>query len=507
LISLSLALVAWGWVARSSFCLDSNLVEKIDMIGTGGKQSITACSVARDGRFSETLFDLKTGFEVRFHSLQRSLDFLGFQFEKIHLSIVDTVDPLVRVHPSHLILSRSVLDAKNVLEKALLLSLLQQKRQDPYRALSADEVLWADVFTDVFLHFEKGGLEIADPLLNQSFRWDEQRSNWPFVLKTKSVYCQDASRSFLYMNDCQQGRLSPDQLLTSLRPLLGLSLASALEKLGPGERIKWFHDVWANWDALQMRRAFFGSSVGPEDQQELVDGARLIQSWTQNFQTWAKRDTVWAQVAARLPLELQARGFREDRGPLKSDYLVLVTSPESESILQGLREATLLDTKKSVVLVRGNEAWLLPDLHPFPKAWLGEFNVQQALLIQCQIPSTDKLRALANQVQKLMLIRACPPLQTVAWNKLLTQGVDAFLKANPKVPFVQFHLPSLRAALLKRNLNPIPLLDDGNWESPFFHQIGWEKPDWDQDLHAFRTHAAIDAIEIFRLQEKGTTAL
>lgn len=501
LVSLSLALVAWGWVARSSFCLDSNLVQKIDIVGHAGKESISACSIARDGRFSEALFELKTQFEVRFQILQRTLDFMGFKFEKIQLSIVESNEPMVRIHPSHLILSRSVLDSKNVLEKAILLSLLEQKREDSFRPPSADETLWADVFSDVFLSFQKKGFEIADPLLNQSFTWAERRTSWPFVLKTKDVYCQDASRSFLHLSSCQQGKPSDEEILSSLRPLLGVSLASVLEEMGPGERMKWFSDVWSNWGSLQMRRTFFGSSIGPADEQQLVDGARLIQSWMENFRERSGRGPAWKLLAQRMPLEIQARGFRENRGPLKSDFLILVASPESESILQGLSEAALLETKKSAVVVRGNEAWLLPDPHPFPKSWLGDFSVQQAMLIQCQIPTTDRLRSLANQVQKLMLIRACPPVKTVAWNRLLTQGIDAFLRANPKVPFVQFHLPSLRAALLKKNLNPIQLIEDGNWGSPFFTQIGWEKPNWDKELQAYRSHAVIEAIESFRLRE------
>jgi len=507
LVSLSIALVAMGWLARSSFCLDSILVKKLDMVGPNGTVSILACSSKKDSPFSEDLYEIKTDLEMRLRSIERNLEFLGVDAEPVHISIVKSLDPLVRVHASHLILSESALGSKNLLEKALLESLLMQKNGNLDAASeAADKVLWSDVFSDVILASTQGYFELGDPLLNQNFNWNARRSEWPFSLRTKTTYCQDASRSLLHLAACQQGQLKPEDLFVSLRPFFGKALFDSLQSLSNKQRVQWFSEVWRHWPELQIERGYFGASVGPDEKQQLADAAIGIRIWMANFRNWATRGPIWAQLAKEMAINIQKQGFREQTSTPSADLLVIVNDHDSEAVLQGLREAALMSTGKSILVFRNSDAWMMPDMRPFPKVWLGDWQVQQAILIQCEIPSTEKLQALAEHAQNLMLIRICKsnPLQ---WGRLAQGGVNAFLRDNPSVPFIQFHLPSLKSALAKRNLNPVPLIEEENWKSPFFEGIGWQKPQWDQDLKIYRSHSAIEVIKSYRLGAPASRTL
>lgn len=500
LLSLSVTLVALAWVNRPTFCLDSKIVEKIDMVGASGTQSLQACSVSKESRFSEEMKDLKDALETKLRSLERTFDFMGLSFSPVRISIVDSFDPLVRVHPSHLILSRSVLEVEQVLEKAFLLSVLVQKSGVPAQEMTADQVLWAEVFSDLFLYFQNGTLAVQDPILNKQVSWSGKRIEWPFVLKTKAAYCQEAWRSFFHLSDCQEKGVESDQLFVSLRPFFGSAFSHSLDQLPVNEKVSWFRDVWSAWPTLQIQRFFYGSSVGPEEEQQLADATRGVENWMKNIALWSHRSEVWAKVFGSVQRELLKLGFRDKSAPVPVDLLVVGGDQGGEEILKSLREAVLLASQKTVVFVRDNEAQLLPDLKPFPRVWLGNIQAGQAVLIQCSVPSMAKLKSFATQVQKLMLIRSCQSPLTLSWNQIMRGSVNDFIRDNSKVSFIQFHLPSLKSALAKRNLNPIPLLEEGQWSNPFFQEIGWESPQWDQALKAYKSRAAIEAIESFRVE-------
>ena len=497
--SLCLALVALAWVARPNFCLDSRFVEKIDMVSSDGNPSIGACRVEKHSTFSLKIWELKTGLERRLKALERALDYMQVKPEHLRITILNTPEPVVRIYPSQVLISAKALDSDQVLEKSLLLAILQGKKDLSGANVSASEILWAEVFSDLFLSFHSGGFSMQDPTLNESISLESQKSDWPFVLKTKQSYCKQPWRSLMHQSDCQTDKISHEQLFVSLRPFWDASFAKSLETLSVNDRIQWFRSVWANWKTLQIEPIVVGSSVGPEDQQLLADAARGIENWMKNFRTWAKNETGWKELTPNLEIEIQKRGFRDQNSPLQTDLLVMASDESGQSALNGLHDVAIENPKRKILFVQNQEARLLPELEVFPKSWLGSVHSRQAILIQCSSIKIESLKLLAESVQKLMLIQSCDPKLNLSWGSLFRGGFDEFISQNPNVNFIQFHLPSLKSALVKNDLNPIPLLIEGNWQNPFFQQIGWEKPRWDQGMRAFKSRAAIEAIESYRL--------
>ena len=500
-------MVALAWVTRPVFCLDSKIVERIDMVGPEGTESVMTCHLGKENQFSSTLEALKPALEGRLRFLERSFDFMDVHPHPVRISIIDSLDPLVRVHPSHLILSLQALKSDQVLEKALLLSVLAQKSASQPGSKSTEVILWAEVFSDLALYFDSGSFQIQDPLLSRTIQWKGKKIEWPFALKTPENYCGDPWRSLLHLSECQGGEITESEALVSLRPFLGSSMAAALQTLSVTDRLEWFRDVWRHWPELQVQKYFYGSSVGKADQQQLADGARLIENWMRNLRLWKARSPAWSQLLSAMEREIQIRGFRDKPTPIKADLIVIDGDHDSDDVLKSLHEASVLTSQRTVLYFKDDEARLLPDLKPFPRSWLGRVEARQAILLQCSVPSIEKLKSYSEHVQKLMLIRSCASPLVVSWNQILQGGIESFIRDNPEVPYIQFDLPSLRSALARKNLNPIPLLNDGQWTGPFFQEIGWASPTWDQSLKAYRSRAAIDAIESFRLEipkEKST---
>ena len=497
--SLCLALVALAWVARPNFCLDSRFVEKIDIVSSDGNPSILACRVEKHSPFSLKIWELKTSLERRLKSLEQSLDYMNVKSEHLRITILNSPEPVVRIYASQVLMSIKALDSDQVLEKSLVMAILQQKRDLSGPLVSSSEVLWTEVFSDLFLAFQSGSLMMKDPILNDVISLENQRNDWPFVLKTKQSYCKQAWRSLMHQSDCQQDKINDQQLLVSLRPFWDASFSKSLETLSSSERIHWFRDVWTNWSSQKIEPFVFGSTVGPEDQQLLSEAAHGIENWMKNFRIWQSQWPSWQNLTKNLEIEIQKHGFRDQNSPLQADLLVMASDESGQSALNGLHEMAIENPKRKILFVQNQEARLLPELEVFPKSWLGSVHSRQAILIQCSSIKIESLKILAESVQKLMLIQSCDPHLSLSWGALFRGGFDEFISQNPQVNFIQFHLPSLKSALVKNDLNPIPLLIEGNWESPFFQQIGWEKPTWDQGLKAFRSRAAIEAIESYRL--------
>lgn len=491
-------MVALAWIARPGLCLNSTLVQKIDMVAVEGTQTLVACRASREGRYSETLLDLKKSLESRLRFVERAFEFLDINPTPIRISLVTMDEPLIRVHPSHLILSKSNLIEEGVLEKSILLSILLQRSQKMARDLTPEEALWAEVYSDLVLGYVRGGFGIKDPSTAQSLRWGGRRTEWPFVLRTPEGYCRDGWRSFLHLAACQGGSIGREQVLVALRPLLGSSIFEALMELKPTDRLNWLREGWKHWSEIRFERKFLGSTVGPEHQQIMAESARGIDNFMSHLRRLSHLGPSWSLVSARAERILQQKGFRESPSAIAVDLLLIVGDAESESQIAGLREVSLLTPRNTVIAIQGQEARLLPDLKPFPRVWLGDLAARAAILVQCSIPSIETLKSYAGQVQRLIFISNCDPSSPIAWGQMLKNGLEGFIRENPDVPFIQFHLPSLKTALARKNLNPIPLLREGQWESPFFKEIGWEDPKWDQRLKAYRTRAAIDAIERFR---------
>ncbi len=499
ILSLSLAMISLAWLTRPTFCLDSRLVEKIDIVGAQGTESVSACGVSKDNPFSASLVEIKGDLESRLRFLERTFDFMQVTVVPVRISIVDSLDPLIRVHPSHLILDRKAIESDQVLEKAILLSILLQKKGGTAASLTPDDVLWAEVFSDLYLSFETGFFSVNDPILNQIIQWKGRRIQWPYSVRTKGTYCLDGWRSFFHVSDCLSEE-GPESLIVSLRPLLGSSMAEALHEMPVLDQVTWFRDVWNHWPQLQIKKFFFGSTVAAGEKQQLADAARGIENWMKNLRLWGTRGSSWKKMSSQLEKQLQVQGFRDNPGPLRADLVVIAGDASADWVMKSLRDATLVSSKKTILLLKGDEVFFLPDMKPFPRAWISEIKARQALMIQCATPSIEAFKDLHATVQKVMLIQTCQSPVNFSWTSVMQGKIEGFIRENPTLSFVQFDLQSLKSALARKNLNPIPFLAEGQWNSPFFVEIGWMIPTWDKNLKAYRTRAAIDAIETFRFQ-------
>ena len=275
-------------------------------------------------------------------------------------------------------------------------------------------------------------------------------------------------------------------------------MRESLRKLPLNQQIEFLRITFENWKSLKPNFESLTVEAKTEDQKQLQLLESQLQALQSSFDHWGLQFSIWKTVSQEFATQLKKRGFGEEQKILQADLIVMGHEDDQSHWLQSLSDLALQNPLKRIIYLTEQEARVLPDLKSVPRSWLGLIQSRQAVLIQCQIPTTQKLAEMADTVSKLVLVRDCQSPFQIDFSPILDGNFDQFASQNPKMSFVQLHLPSLKSALAKRNLNPIFLIEEKKWDSPFFQDIGWEKPKWDEAIGAYRTRAAIEAIEMYR---------
>lgn len=510
--SLVVALVAMGWLARPTLCLNSRVVEKLDIVQEGHSVSIGACPLRVDSDYSDQVEATKNHVERRLRFLEQSFDFLKItdvaanvqtkpNYHRIRLSIVETLDPLVRIHPEHIILSQSSLTSNWVLEKAFFISLLLRTKNLSPLHLRPEEILAVEVLSDLMMHFEAGQFGLDEPLSGRHLKLNAMASEWPFVIRDQNDYCNSPWRSYLQLGRCQQGLVGKEDLVVGLRPLISHALVKSLDELAPENRITLIRSLVRQWPMVRIPRAGDGGmSLKQPERQILETSHRLAFGLIRALRGSAGGfGPIWIANVEKL---LMDSGVNLAQKSIEADLVVYGETLDDETALASLRELAEVSPEKRIFFVHGGQVTRLPDFSSYPMSWFTGMRARQGVLLHCGVPSMDLFRAQYEQVEKVLLVEHCQSqtAQILNWRFYFSGGVERFVSDNPKMSFIQFHLPSLKTALERKNLNPIPLLNQSQWQNPFFVEaLGWQSAEWDQAIQAFRARAAVDAIQIYRL--------
>lgn len=529
MISLSIALACFAWLARPAFCIDSSLVEKIDSVSGEKQQTLYACKFVKNRRSYHPDLDLiKKNIESRLKHLEREAQFLGVDYKPVSISIIDTVDVVIRVHPKRLILSSSIFNQSQVFDKTILQAILLQKifSKNELKSMSdldANQILQVEVMSDVWLAISRGQLSLFEPLSGRMLSWNSRYNQWPLILKNPESYCEDSWRSYLSQSKCDLKNFAELSSVLSLRQLFGRMLKNALAYMPIDQQMTNFKRLIKvfPFDTIKSSERYV-SKITAEDAEtksrvELSEPNSIsLQDMKLYAESWIQKiiDNTTSELSDRIKSEMNSVGLVDSK--VNQFDLIINIDDDKElgqsEILQRFIEMTLASPLKKVLLIQKNQYKLLPELQSIPKEWSRKIHSQFGILVQCRIPETQKLIGLSENINKLIYIRNCKNSNSteqsqvaIDLNKLninLNGAFDLnfkqFALENPQVQFIQFHLPSLKFALSKQNLNPIFLLQQKLWNSPFFRDIGWQSPVWDNEIKAFRAQAAVDAIEVYR---------
>jgi hypothetical protein len=144
--------------------------------------------------------------------------------------------------------------------------------------------------------------------------------------------------------------------------------------------------------------------------------------------------------------------------------------------------------------------WLMPSKDYLTKSLLQSYKAQRAVWLRCDQPDLPQLKKLAERFERILILADCQKNKDANLASYISGGVEAFALENRNLSFVQLHMPSLLQALRHSDSNPLPLLGQQQWNHPFFKAMGWQGATWVEDMHAYRSRSAIEAIEVYRVR-------
>ena len=153
--------------------------------------------------------------------------------------------------------------------------------------------------------------------------------------------------------------------------------------------------------------------------------------------------------------------------------------------------------KPNIIFESNSKVWLGGGSEPLPISSVQAAKAFQLVYLSCRQPLPAIIDQLKSQADHLLIGKHCGPLEKLVFAGLLRGGIGEFAKDNPELSFVLMHTGSLP----KESPETYQILNSVNskqWGNPALLDIGWQAPQWDEQIRAFRARSVIDAVESFR---------
>lgn len=474
--TLLIALMTFGYLSRKPLCINSKIVQRIDIATDRGTVTAYACDYNEHVNYSPELVELIQKIEPQLTQLETLFD-LWKDGPEVDLWVFSGDKNIFRIKDKSIVVSDHLLDEPATLKKAIL--------KVWYRSLTekheSQNLLLEEVFTDFVL------FSIEQNSFSQVF----SKARWPYVLQTKSSLCRSPWVPLDIMSSCQKDS-AIDAM--SIRPLLSESLYLGWRNLSHQERSLVIKNL-SQWLKSEVQLSTSGSEVKDLESASVFVSAILnsmiAASKTQDnlYQKWVQQTEVF----------LRQKGFAEQ------------TEVSSVELVFELPKVQSLDFKKVSFemkrsIVKDPESvWLNLESEPFPVDTMKNLKALKTVWFQCEWPSTEKVLEKYKTTQKLLVVKLCDPVTESMLTDLAKEDLLSISEKYPKLEFVSLHLPSLKMAL-ERHEDPWQRLTQGGWKENIhtstlaMADLSWGELDQLKAPAIFQVKAPISAIELFKIK-------
>lgn len=441
-------------LAKKPLCLDSELISKVDRWTDTKKVTAYSCSRAKWIPFDEELQTELPEISKRLHPLELLLGHTknpkGPWIEVVWLN--EPVGTL-RIQDDKIFISQDLMQSKNRLNEAV--ARLWLRALDPSAGL-ANSVL-------------EGAL--AWVLLLDSGTMDPSSAPWMQRLKMEG--------SGLLAGSASQA--------------LGQILFAGMKDLSVRESAQIPQEIARFVNSLQDQNASLRESDSIPTLGELSDRLEEILVQLERYRPKNPNAVnAWEHWTASAHARLQT--------PHAKFVELIEISPDLDSQTEDmiLSIKSVSNPNTSWAVVSGQKIWLSGTSEPLAVEAFPHLKTFQVTYVSCKDPTPETLNILEKQSDRIFLAHHCGALGQLAFSGLLKGGFEDFAKDNPNLSFVQLHMASMPKALASKTPELLNSVYKKNWNSPLFIDLGWQRPEWDQQIKAFRAHSVNDAIQAFR---------
>lgn len=473
--SLMIFVLIFAFIARKPLCIDSKIVERIDSISASGTASAYRCGLHKHVDYDEKLTAEIKDLGRRLQVLEKYFDWIGGLQSRISLTVIADSNDFYRIQDHQVFIGDGFLRAPGQLEKTLLKVWISERASGSLLA----QPLVIESLTDLLYFSLAGDFNVQDVSSKISLDEDLQ-ARWPRVLNSFSGYCRSPWRMNEDISRCERDKatetLSANNVdLLSLRPLLTQSLINSYQKMRSAERIQWMLDL--------------SQSLGGKDfSSENKTPHEMIKNFVQFFSENQK-------FGIFLETEIKERGFSEiDQLANRFDYLVFADDlkvPWLKPLAKANQKSTIAIEHGGIQVANEESGLEIHNLAPLV--------AQTGIIVQCGDIDFNKVKSVSKRVEKLLYIKWCEG-EELDILPYFEKGATALAFKNRDLQFIEFHTPSLRLALRRTpSLENVSVLQAQNIQARLFDYLGWQEPQFDILLKAYRAKSVIEAVDWYRL--------
>lgn len=490
---------------RKTICVNSNFVSAIAYVQKNEIQSIYSCKKNKAGEYSPFLNQNINEIQTRLTSLETLLTYLKPFQNKIQISILADRPYYFSVQKNSIEIGQGLLFADGHLEKAIVRLWYRENAQGWFLTNN----IFEEVIGDFLIFVNNGKFEIIDPI--HKFKTRVGGAKWPQVIKSVQGYCESSWRLSDHYEHClnvsKKSNLNSSEIIQlSLRPLVSSSWIKSYKNLGFKERSQFLKSLpqILSLDSLSSEQLL--SQLMSENQP--VQQALLT---IRNFHTLMTSDEslmsqdMYRLFTSQFANDLRSSGVNDAFADAFFDFVFrsenekIVTSSKTFKNMQAL---ALKNPQLQIAIHDSENLWMLPSDYPIQLKAFGNIRTSKMAIVRCGSYDFDYVLSFNEQTERLLVVDKCNQQTALDFSEFFQNGVTAFSKRNATVSFINFHLPSL--ALRKAQLMPVKdvyttIENRGSDNNAMISSLGWNELMWDNNANAYRPHAVIDGIDLFRI--------
>lgn len=483
-------------------CINSTLVEKLDVLSPHQNTGVYACSMHKEIEFSQVANDYVQIVEGRLNQLALILEKIQPLKSKLLISI-DEGNPLkFEIKKNQIRIGKNLLLVRGHLELAVIRSWLQGGHNEEER-----DKLFNQSLADLIYYATFGRLDGQDPVTELYPEIGQAR--WPQVLKNLDVYCESAWKSTEDFERCasldQLDHNRRELLTMSLRPLLTSSLIEAFNSLTFKEQNNFLQDI----PKLVADRSI-DSELAIEallnQESSLKEGISILKVFAEQFSLKQEASYPHRRFVARLNQYLQSHGVVDSFAEAYFDIVVEIPDhlQTSSPLFKSLEAASKQNLNLQIAVKDLDQIWIMPSRSSLSLKIFDRVKIRQNVFFACPILKEIEIAQFMASSEKLLMIKGCDSERAYAFDMLFKYGAQEFMKTESQLAFIQFHLPSLQQRMneLQHIKNFFELVQNRDVTQREFQLLGWLDVQWNEKYQFYKPKAAIDAIEFFRAESE-----
>ena len=499
-----LALFAWVLVAsRRPLCIDSKIVDKIDIIHKYGTDTVYACGARKSVPFSPYLNELLPYIKDRLHEVETTLKAISPLRDSLKLEIQLNKPWAFAVNNHSISIGEKLFLSEGHLEKAIFKVWYREREASTF----AYSRLVEESITDFLLFLSSSEVHLEDRL--KGYRTKIESVRWPQVIKTISSYCDSPWKNSEHYQACFEGLnleelLSENLMESSLRPLVTAALIDSYQQLSfsnKNQMIRNFSSFVSSErkPPLNIIGALWESHPSPIlMSREVLKEIQEYMFRTAETQSHAS----YKLLVSRFSENLRKKGFQEASSEVFFDFIYESNQivDKNSPLFKQLQKITENNKDMQIALVDPKHIWFLPSEDSLERELFVQIRSHHRIVEKCGPFDFSYVLNYSATVDKLLIIDSCKKNSPQALQAYLEEGPEGFARNNKGISFVQFHIPSLmiKSDSIPPQTNVVALMKSKDVNSPVLQALGWQELNWEKGVEAYRPKAQIEAIQWFR---------